>query len=241
MSTATRVFSSVKIARYQLSIIWHTVCQDLVMMRRDGSQQDLDELRQAVGQARRLLPILSELMAAQPSQGPSATPISRNKPESKEPWAHEAAHCYWAIFYGSRKLADQMRLSIGVGVQRWGPADDALEVVSACAIIAEPRLLGYARRLVQVWVSSALKIRDLDQVDNWDAVPQVPGARPPFCPFCHTASLRLNRLLGEVKCLYPGCVDPSGSPTHARMEYDPDLGAGILVFDDQSTMTFTPA
>lgn len=211
------------------------------MMRRDSSQQDLDELRQAVGQAGRLLPILSDLMAAQPGQGPNASPISRNAPESKEPWAHEAAHCYWTIFHGSQRLADQMRISVGVGQQRWANGENGLEVITACAFIVDSRILGYARRLVQNWVSGALEIRDLDQVDSWDVVPRVPGALPPFCPYCHTLSLRLNRLLGLVKCLYPGCVDSAGNPTRARMEYDAGAGAGILVFDDQSTMTFAPA
>jgi hypothetical protein len=233
--------SPVKIRRYQLSIIWHTVCQDLLMMRRDSSQEDLDELRAAIGQARRLLPILSDLMASQPGDGPNHSPISRNKPESKEPWAHEAAHCYWMIFYGSQKLADQMRIRAGVSTQRWRHGEDGLEVINACAIIIEPQMLGYARRLVQNWVAAALEIRDLDHVDDWTAVPRVPGTRPPFCPYCHTPALRLNRLLGEVKCLYPGCADSDGNPTRARMEYNSATGAGILVFTDHSIMTFTPA
>lgn len=211
------------------------------MMRRDSSQQDLDELRVHLGQARRLLPILSDLMAEQPGPGADTGIIARPAPESKEPWASEAAYAYWGIFHGSQKLADQMRIAVGVGVQRWGHGEHGLEIISACAVICEPRLLGYARRTTHGWITTALRIRDLDQVDSWDAIPSVPGTKPPFCPYCHTPSLRLNRLLGEVKCLFTGCVDSLGNTTYARMGYDPDSGAGILVFDDHSIMTFTPA
>lgn len=205
-----------------------------------NDQPVLDELLRATDECRRLLPHLVNLLAAQPGLGPRAGTIGRHAPESREPWATEAASAHWGIHFGSQIAADRMRVSLGIGTLSWG-SNNGLDVMDSCAPIIEPILLRNARNTAEGWVNAALRIRDIDQAETWTAVPRTPGLRPPFCPHCHTYSLRLNRRRGEIRCFLPGCVDSDGKPTRARMETGAASGEGMLVFDDNTVMTFRAA
>lgn len=208
--------------------------------RDERAQQDLEDLLVAVDKCRALLPVLSALLVVQPGIGPRTGTIGRHAPESKEPWSPEVATAYWAIFFGSQFLANEMRMDLGLGRVTFGK-QDGLDVVASCASIVTLPLLRRALTLAQRWHLDALKIRDIDEADVWIPVPRAPDSKPPECPYCRTMSLRLNRQRGEIRCTFPGCVDSSGNATRARMEYDPATGQGILVFSDDMTLTFRHA
>lgn len=207
-------------------------------LRDDRTQQDLDDLGFVLGKCGELLPVLQALMGEQPGFGPRGSTISRNAPESKEPWNPEASNAYWMIWFGSRVLADRMRVSLGLGTARWSAGENGLEVIGACASIVEASLLRSAVTSVRRWHETALQIRDIDEADRWIPIPRDLSARPPQCPYCRTMSLRLNRARGLVRCLFPGCVDSEGNETTGRMEYEPDGVQGMVVFGDNRRVTY---
>jgi hypothetical protein len=202
------------------------------------TQHDLDELSQTIDKCRALLPELSALMADRPGLGLQAGTVGRHAPRSTEPWADEAAHAYFTIYIGSKTLANEMRASLGMPSHPWPPGENGLEQVQAFAIIVDPTMLRYARKQASRWLTTALRIRDIDEAEVWTPVPRDPDSEPPFCPYCNTLSLRVNRRLGEVRCLFSGCQDADGNPTRARMEFDRRTGDGVLVFDDSTTITY---
>lgn len=179
-----------------------------------------------------LLPVLSALMSEQPGLGPSTGTIGRHAPESKEPWAGEAANAYWGLYFGSRHIADMMRAHLGMPDRVWATGEDGLKLIAALASSVTAPVLRSARVGIERALASAQRIRDLDEADAWTPVPRAPGQAPPVCPYCSTLSLRVNRQLGEVRCFFPGCVDANRKPTMAQMEYDALTGAGVLVFGD---------
>jgi hypothetical protein len=68
-------------------------------------------------------------------------------------------------------------------------------------------------------------------------VPPPLVAPPPVpCPYCDTYGLRMLRRKGEVKCIFPGCVDSDGWPTKARMEAGRMTGQERLIFRDGMMM-----
>lgn len=213
-------------------------------LRDEHAQRDYDDLMVALGKCAQVLPILQALMWAQPGYGPRASTIGRHAPESKEPWAPEAANAHWAIFFGSRFLADEMRISLGLGAGHWPNSQNGLESVAGCASIANAVVLRKARVRVDRWLDQALRIRDIDvedRADRWVPVPREAGTAAPECPYCATVSLRFNRARGEVRCTFPGCADSAGNPTRARMEFVGVAGEGTLVFGDDQTLTFRSA
>lgn len=213
----------------------------MVRLRDEGAQRDLDDLMVALHKCGNLLVILKPLMAAQPGYGPRGGTIGRHAPESKEPWAAEASHAYWLIWFGSRVLADKMRVSLGLRARHWLHGENGMESVKACAPAVDDQVLHDARRLVQRWRDTGLQIRDIDVAERWVPVPRNPGTPPPACPYCRTMSLRLNRQIGEVRCMFPGCCDSGGNPTRARMQHGTATGQGMLVFGDDMTVSFSSA
>lgn len=210
-------------------------------LRDERSQRDLDDLDVALGKCAELLLVLGSLLGEQPGLGPRGGTIGRYPPESKEPWAAEAANAYWLIWFGSRTLADRMRAGLGLQDVGWPRGGHGLAVIRSVASVADEAMLRDARQVVERWRDTALQIRDIDEADRWVPVPRALGSRPPQCPYCKTMSLRLNRARGVVRCAFPGCADSAGNPTQARMEFVPDSGEGILVFDDDMTLTFRSA
>jgi hypothetical protein len=205
------------------------------------TEQDLTDLVAALSTCRKLLPILSELMADQPGLGPQTGTIGRHAPESVEPWAAEAAHAYFLIYMQSRTLADELRAALGMRSHPWKNGETGLTQIEAFATISTPPMVRHARTRAEHWVKTALRIRDIDEAEVWKPVPREPDSEPPVCPYCDTLSLRLNRQRGEVRCFYPGCCDADGNPTRARMEFGRLTGEGMLVFGDGTTLTYRPA
>lgn len=179
-------------------------------------------------------------MQTRPGMGPRSGTIGRHAPESKEPWAPEAAAAYMNILHESRTVADRMAVDLGLPLRPgagWRHGQDGLERIENLASLVTVDVLKYAHRSALRWQNAALRIRDIDQEDAWVPIPRTPGEAMPFCPFCETLQLRLNRRRGLVRCFMPGCVDTGGNVTRARMEYGVGSDRGILVFDDGTTMT----
>lgn len=210
-------------------------------LRDEHNQQELDDLRAVLRKCADLLIVLEPLMAQPAGLGPRTATISRYAPESKEPWSSEPANAYWAIHFGSRFLADDMRISLGLGAARWSSGENGLEVCAAVAVIVDAVTLRKAREAAERWRDQALQIRDIDLADRWVPVPRDPGEYPPMCPYCRTMSLRMSRARGEVRCMFPGCEDTGGNPTRGRMQYAPDTDGAVLIFGDELTLTFRRA
>lgn len=213
----------------------------MARLRDEVAQRDQDDLAVALRKCGDLLLLLKPLMAAQPGFGPRGATIGRHAPESKEPWAAEASNAYWLIWFGSRVVADRMRVSVGLRARRWPHGENGLDAMGAYASVVDEAVLRDARRTAERWRDTALQIRDIDLADRWVPVPRNPGTPPPACPYCQTMSLRLNRQIGEVRCVFPDCCDSGGNPTRARMQHGPDAGQGMLVFGDDTTVSFRSA
>lgn len=213
---------------------YETVCQDLIMgkWRDESSQQTLNELIADIKTCHALLPILNELKNQQPGMGPRESTIGRTPPESKEPWAAEAATAYFNLYFGSRSCANAMRVEIGLTARAWAINEDGLDQIQSTASLVMPHTLRTASVYVSRWMNAGLRIRDIDLQDSWTPLPREPGHPPTYCPFCSNLSLRINQRRGLIRCFFPGCRDSNGTSTRARIEVSPAHGKGILVFDD---------
>lgn len=207
------------------------------------SEHDYQLLCQALADAEGLLPVLGRLLPEPSSGGPATGTIGRHAPESSEPWQDEAAHAYWAIYFGARKLANRLRQVAGLPPRAWGYGDTstALGLIASLATTVPEQDLAEARQAAESWVTGARRIRDIDEVDTWQPVPRVPGSAPPACPYCHTLSLRMSRLREEVRCFYPDCTDLDGKPTKARMQRGRLGDTGTLVFGDGTVVAYREA
>jgi hypothetical protein len=204
------------------------------------ADDDLDRLREAVTEAAGLLPVLAALLPEPSGTGPATGTIGRHAPESSEPWQAEAAGAYWAIWFGARKLADELRRTAGVPIREWGYGDTprAMTLIVNLASTVPPGTLAETRRVVEGWVAQAQRIRDIDEAETWAPLPRLPGVPPFVCPYCKTPSLRMNRARLEVRCLMPGCTDLDGNPTRARMRPGRLAEDGALVFDDDTVVAY---
>lgn len=208
--------------------------------RRTTADADHEHLAAAVGQARSLLPHLRHLLLQPAGRGPATGTIGRHAPESSEPWNAEAAHAYWAIYFGARQLADELRTAAGIHPRHYGAAatDTALDDILAAAVTIPAELLTQARATAEHWVTTANRITDIDTADTWAAVPRVPGAQPPVCPYCTTLSLRMSLARQEVRCFNPDCRDHDEKPVRARMERGRISGEGRLYFGDGTVVAY---
>lgn len=203
---------------------------------------DLSRLRDVLREIGNLLPFLSALMPETGGQGPQTGVINRHAPGSSEPWQTEAANAYWTIHAGIRALLNAMRVERGIAPLVWRGHDDATDRVLTMIGNYAPTVcadtLAVLTDTLERWVTAAKTIADIDTADRWTPVPRVPGGKPPACPYCQTYNLRMARRRGEVRCIYPSCVDSEGNPTRARMEPGGMSGEGILVFGDDTTMHY---
>lgn len=210
--------------------------------RPEPAQDDRDRLDSALAEAWSLLGRLARLMPEPSGTGPATGTIGRHAPESSEPWQAEAAHAYWAIHFGLRKLRDEMRTAAGLTADPLSGSGThtgkAISDVSALGSIVPADLLADARFRVESWVTAGRRIRDIDEVETWTPVPRVPGAEPPMCPYCCTLSLRMSRTRQEVRCFNPECRDLDGNPVRARMEPGVLSDTGQLVFGDDTVVAY---
>jgi hypothetical protein len=210
--------------------------------RQSPPDDDLARLTDALRDIERLLPGLSSLLPEAGGQGPQTGVIGRHAPASSEPWQAEAAAAYWTIHAGIRSMLNEMRYERGMQPMIWRGHDDAtgrvLQMLRNYAPAVSAETLAEAADRLESWLTSARQIADIDEAERWVPVPSAPGGKPPRCPYCRTYNLRMARRRGEVRCLYPGCVDGSGNPTRARMEWGRMSGEGILVFGDDTTMHY---
>lgn len=206
----------------------------------DPSEQDYAHLIKALADAEDLLPVLAALLPEPSGTGPQTGTIGRHAPESSEPWHGEAADAYWRIYFGARKLADDLRRLAGVPVRAWGYGETtrALGMIASLAASVPEQDLADARQRVESWVNGARRIRDIDEGETWAPLPRPPGFPPPACPYCQTLSLRMAKGREEVRCFYPGCTDFDGDPTKARMELGQFSDSGQLVFGDGTVVAY---
>jgi hypothetical protein len=196
--------------------------------------------------------LLDTLLPEPDSRGIRAGTIGRHAFTSGEPWQAEAAHAYWAIHFGIRKLANRMRYSLGVDQYRWPGSteatDHALTQVANYAATVGPDVLADARHEVEGWVSRAKQIRDIDEEEPWQPI-HLQDAPPPTCPYCKKPSLRMQKLRGVVRCFSPvgrdrqgnptdGCRDLDDRPTRARMDRGRMTGEAALFFDDGTVVHY---
>lgn len=184
-----------------------------------------------------------ELLLPEPT-GRSGSSIGRRPPSSGEPWNAEAAGVYWRIHAGARDLENDLRHTRAFGPllpARGGTRENTIQALRAIGLLAVGLPADPLRRAadrVERWANSARRVRDLDELDKWVPVPQVPGALPPACPYCDSFSLRMSLGRSEVRCFRPGCRDMDGHQPVARMEQGSLTGSGILVFRDETVVHY---
>lgn len=193
---------------------------------------------QALADAEGLLPVLARLLPEPSGTGPATGTIGRHAPESSEPWQTEAADAYWRIWFGARKMADRLCRVAGTHPRQWRSASEAMTMIAKLSGTIPADHLAEARQEAERWVTSARRIRDIDEVDAWSPLPRPPGYPPPACPYCKTLSLRMARGREEVRCFFPECRDLDGNPTRARMELGQLSGRGHLVFGDGTVVAY---
>lgn len=187
----------------------------------------------------RLGKILSE-----PNGAPATGAIGRRPPAGREPWNPEAAAVYWRVHSGARDLEKDLRHARAIPPllpPRGGSETntiEALRAVSLLAVALPDDLLRRAADRVERWANAARRVRDLDELDKWVPVPQVPGSLPPACPYCESFSLRMSLGRSEVRCFKPGCLDMDGHQPVAKMEPGRLTGSGILVFRDETVVHY---
>ena len=195
----------------------------------------LTSLAEAVAAAEALLPHLRSLLREPSGSGPRTGTMGRSAPAASEPWNSAAAGAYWDIWYGARTLAARLRASLGLS-DDCSPGPEGFAQVLACAPSAPDKLVGWAAGRIWSWVQRANALPDIGESEPWVHVPQVAGAQPPACPYCHTFGLRMQHTAGQVRCFFPDCRDLDGNPTRARMQQG-QFGAA-LVFGDGTTLAF---
>lgn len=188
-----------------------------------------------------LLDQLHELLPAQVGNGLATGTIARQPAGSSEPWHGEAASVYWLIHAGARNVEAGLREQRGLLPAARGGAH-AVTVATLTALVGlavgvEAATIEQAAVRVERWVSAARRIHDIDLEERWSPVPRVPGALPPFCPYCGNLSLRMALSRGEVRCFTPDCADLDGHPPVARMEGG-GLTGGSIVFRDSTVVHF---
>lgn len=212
-------------------------CHDLPMARAQTEainwQARLDE---AVNEAADRLDKLWVLLPEPESVGPQTGTIGRHAPESREPWAPQAAAAYWDIYFGAREMARAMRGAAGMRRPPDVCGFEALEIVQRMAPASSDWILRGVTRKLRQWVRQADAVPALDEQEPWVALPAPPGRNPLACPYCGTFGLRMLRRKGEVRCFFPDCTDADGKPTRARMEPGRMTGEERLIFGDGTTM-----
>lgn len=198
----------------------------------------LDRLLVAAAEAVGLLDRLEPLLAEPEGKGPDTGTIGRHAPESREPWAPEAASAYWDLYFGVRELARAMRGAAGLRLPIYDDAygHEAISVIVNMAPTAQDFILRGVTRKLEMMVAHALAVPAVDEGEPWSPLPRTPGRTPLACPYCRTYGLRMLRRKGEVRCFFPDCRDADGNPTRARMEPGRMTGEERLVFTDNTTM-----
>jgi hypothetical protein len=192
----------------------------------------------AVSEARSLLTALQPLLAEPDGSGPDTGTIGRHAPESREPWAMQAAGAYWDLYFGAGELARGMRSAAGLRLPLFKDTygHEALSVVVNMAPSVSDTPLRWAATSLEKWSRAAQSVPEIDEGEPWAPLPSPPGRSPLACPYCETFGLRMLRRKGEVRCFFPGCKDRDGHPTRARMEPGRMTGEERLIFGDGTTM-----
>lgn len=180
---------------------------------------------------------LGPLIAEPDSSGPDTGTIGRHAPESREPWAQQAADAYFDIYFGAREMARAMRGAAGI---RRPIGDEAcgvpgLRIVRNMAPTAQAFILRGVTRNLERWVSRADQVPAIDDAEPWVPLPRLAGAEL-ACPYCGTYGLRMLKRKGEIRCIFPDCKDSDGKPTRARMESGRMTGEERLIFGDGTMM-----
>lgn len=185
-----------------------------------------------------LMTRLEPLLAEPESSGPDTGTIGRHAPESREPWAMQAAGAYWDLYFGAGEVARAMRGAAGLRLPLYNDTQGppAIDVIRNMAPTASAWILRGATRKLETLVRKARTIADVDEHEEWRELPQLPGRSPLACPYCQTYGLRMLKRKGEVRCTFPDCRDHDGVPTRARMEPGRMTGEERLIFGDGTTM-----
>src|SRR4051812_41402372 len=188
-------------------------------MARTETDGKLSRLERAVREAAELLARLHPLITEPENDGPDLGTIGRSAPESSEPWARQAAGAYFDLYFGTRRVAREMRADAGLHLPVFDDAygTEALTVIANCAPSATDLILGRAARELERLVAQGRQVPAVDEDEPWADLPRT-AAGPLACPYCDTYGLRMLRRKGEVRCFFPGCKDGDGNPTRARME-----------------------
>ena len=198
----------------------------------------LDRLVTAADEASVLMARLNPLLFEPESSGPDTGTIGRHAPESREPWAMQAAGAYWDLYFGAGEIARAMRGAAGLSLPLFNDVhgDDALKVIRNMAPTAAEWILRGSVRKLERLVAAGRAVPAVDEDEPWTPLPRTTGQAALACPYCRTYSLRMLRRKGEVRCFFPDCTDSDGHPTRARMEPGRMTGEERLVFGDGTTM-----
>jgi hypothetical protein len=154
-------------------------------MARVETSPALDRLLSAASDAATLLYRLQPLLAQPESSGPDTGTIGRHAPESREPWAREAAGAYWDLYFGARTMVRELRYALGLlpGVYADVYGSEALDVIRNLAPSAPDEALRHAARELERLVSRGLAVPAVDEDEPWAPLPARPGRTPP--PWLH--------------------------------------------------------
>jgi len=202
-------------------------------------------LLDALARARKLI--------GEPDTDAPAMITGSSVPGSRAPWNARAAYAVFAVAEGARTL--ELDLSPRQ-TPRGGSdtnTDDAIVALGAIADTANGRDANAVHRQLGSWTTQLLRLPAIDEATAWAPIRlstrcgrdgsvlddrhvcPVCGwqARPPICPYCRTANLRLAERSFVVMCFYPGCKDRDGNmPPFARLDVSTIDARAILAWSD---------
>lgn len=186
-------------------------------------------------------PLLAALQALLPDQigDPTVgtTAHRKNTVGSPAPWHAQAAAALMDIHEGVRRMEASMRIDISgqPGRRRGGSTANTAAALASLVRLGyglDDRRARYYARILQIWITHAQQLRDIDEAPRWIAIHVPKGQLPPTCPYCSTYSLRVAENSGAVRCINRRCLDTTGKRPYGLLERGQYTGRPLLAFAD---------
>lgn len=202
-----------------------------------------EQISDRVTELGEILLVLAALLPEPVADPTSGTTSHHKVTGSPAPWHAEAAGILLDIHEGARRLEASIRRDVtgNLGQRRGGSDGNTTAALAAITSLAHALTdddAKQATRILNIWLSHARQIRDIDLEPSWAPLPSVPGTPPPACPYCRTYSLRFARQSGAVRCANPRCVDTDEKRPYGLIEQGKYTGRAMLVFADGREITY---
>jgi len=138
--------------------------------------------------------------------------ITGGSTESRPPWNTAAAYVITDAHVAVRRIEARVRHQVtGTTATRGGSDTNTRLAIEALTGLAgglgQEEAAGIARELEKL-AEPAMALPGVGQPPYWLPIALPGGHRPPPCPYCVTPSLRVNELLGIIRCFKPACPVP---------------------------------